>query len=134
MAEHAAAIKAKEAKLQESQQKAVIALDRDRGKHEWSLSIVMQQHITDLENPNRRSKREWQNVTDKLQEELGQQQTQFVLQQLQIARNEKGAKFRVETLRSELSELHVAVDVYSVHFVNGPFSFYDLNSFCFVLP
>jgi hypothetical protein len=111
MAEHAAAIKAKEAKLQESQQKAVIALDRDRGKHERSLSIVMQQHVTDLENLNRRSKREWQNVTEKLQEELGQQQTQFVLQQLQISRTEKGAKLRVETLRSELSELHVAVDV-----------------------
>ena len=111
MAVHAAAIKAKEAKLQENQQNAVLALDRDREKHARSLSIVMQQHVTDLENLRRRSKREWQNVTDKLQEQLGQQQTQFVLQQLQLARNEKAAKFRLETLRSELSELHVAVGV-----------------------
>ena len=111
MAEHAAAIKAKETTLRESVQNAVTALDRDREKHARSLSIVMQQHVTDLDNLRRRSKREWQNVTEKVQEQLGQQQTQFVLQQLQPARHEKAAKFREETLRSELSELHVAVGV-----------------------
>jgi hypothetical protein len=110
-AEHAAVLKAKEKKERESHLNSVNALERERQKHERTLAIASKQHDTDMDNVRRRSKREWQNVCEKLQELLGQQQTQCVRLQLQRARDEDKAKAREDALRRELSEMHVAVGV-----------------------
>ena len=105
---HASVLKAKEKKERESHLNSVNALERERQKHERILAIASQQHDTDMDNLKRRSKREWQNVCDKLQEQLGLQQTQCVRLQLQRKRDEEKGKAREDALRRELSEMHVA--------------------------
>ncbi len=110
-AEHAAVLKAKEKKERESNLNSVNALERERQKHERTLAIEKKQHVMDMDNLRRRSKREWQNVCDKLQEQLGQQQTQCVRLKLQRARDEEKGKAREDALWRELSDMHVAASV-----------------------
>jgi hypothetical protein len=70
-AEHAAILKAKDKRERDSQQQLVDALERERQKLERTLGILSQQQAMDMDDLRRKSKREWQNDCDKLQEQLG---------------------------------------------------------------
>jgi hypothetical protein len=107
-------------------------LERERQKLERTLGILSQQHAIDMDNLQRKSKREWQNACAKLQEQLGQQQTKFVMLELQRARGEKLAQAKDLTLRRELSDLNVVVAVRSPHALSTDL-FYFMICFFIVL-
>ncbi len=123
-AEHAATLKAKDKREPGSQQNSFEALERERQKLERTLGILSQQHATEMDILRRKSKREWQNVCDKLQEQLGRQHSQF--DKLELQRFDPAQRI-VGLERRSSREI-------PLHFVDGPFLFYDLHLYCFVLP